>query len=125
MRPKGANKSLRGRGGVCPARDITAIAIYRENRIEGFPLWGKLSPQVTDEGQPAGHLPLIRRVPRHLPPKGKAFSSGANFYPLVPSVLLSVLQPCRSVGFRLASQASRLSSYCCQAASLRIAVPVR
>ena len=34
------------------------------------PLWGKLSPQVTDEGATAGHFPLIRRVPRHLPPKG-------------------------------------------------------
>ena len=39
----------------------------------GFPLRGKLSPQVTDEGEPSGHFPLIRRVPRHLPPKGKAF----------------------------------------------------
>ena len=42
----------------------------------GFPLWGKLSPQVTDEGVSAGHFPLIRRVPRHLPPKGKAFPTG-------------------------------------------------
>ena len=42
----------------------------------GFPLWGKLSPQVTDEGALAGHFPLIRRVPRHLPPKGKAFPAG-------------------------------------------------
>ena len=39
----------------------------------GFPLWGKLSPQVTDEGATSGYFPLIRRVPRHLPPKGKAF----------------------------------------------------
>ena len=30
----------------------------------GFPLWGKLSPQVTDEGVLAGHLPLIRRTCR-------------------------------------------------------------
>ena len=43
------------------------------NGSYGFPLWGKLSPQVTDEGEPSGHFPLIRRVPRHLPPKGKAF----------------------------------------------------
>ena len=42
----------------------------------GFPLWGKLSPQVTDEGESAGHIPLIRRVPRHLPPKGKALPRG-------------------------------------------------
>ena len=39
----------------------------------GFPLWGKLSPQVTDEGATTGRFPLIRRVPRHHPPKGKAF----------------------------------------------------
>ena len=39
----------------------------------GFPLWGKLSPQVTDEGATAGHFPLIRRVPRHLLPKGEGF----------------------------------------------------
>ena len=37
------------------------------------PLWGKLSPQVTDEGATTGHFPLIRRVPRHLPPKGEGF----------------------------------------------------
>ena len=59
--------------GQCPARDITAAAIYRVNRIEGFPLWGKLAAKPTDEGVSAGHFPLIRRVPRHLPPKGKAF----------------------------------------------------
>ena len=41
--------------------------------MHGFPLWGKLSPKVTDEGESAGSFPLIRRVPRHLPPKGKAF----------------------------------------------------
>ncbi len=41
--------------------------------MHGFPLWGKLSPKVTDEGESAGSCPLIRRVPRHLPPKGKAF----------------------------------------------------
>ena len=40
------------------------------------PLWGKLSPQVTDEGATTGHFPLIRRVPRHLPPKGKALRYG-------------------------------------------------
>ena len=38
------------------------------------PLWGKLSPQVTDEGAISGHFPLIRRVPRHLPPTGEGFS---------------------------------------------------
>ena len=48
------------------------------NGSYGFPLWGKLSPQVTDEGEPSGHFPLIRRVPRHLPPKGKAFPGGVG-----------------------------------------------
>ena len=47
-------------------------------RAFGFPLWGKLSPQVTDEGATTGHFPLIRRVPRHLPPKGKAFAAGCG-----------------------------------------------
>ena len=44
----------------------------------GFPLWGKLSPQVTDEGATSGYFPLIRRVPRHLPPEGKAFPGGVR-----------------------------------------------
>ena len=48
------------------------------NGSYGFPLWGKLSPQVTDEGEPSGRFPLIRRVPRHLPPKGKAFPGGVG-----------------------------------------------
>ena len=50
------------------------IATQRANRVYGFPLWGKLSPQVTDEGATSGHIPLIRRVPRHLLPKGEGFS---------------------------------------------------
>jgi len=33
---------------------------------------------VTDEGEPSGRFPLIRRVPRHLPPKGKAFPGGVG-----------------------------------------------
>ena len=81
MRPQGANKNAIRRGGVCPARDITATAIYRVNRIEGFPLRGKLSPKVTDEGLLSGHFPLIRRVPRHLPPKGEGFPSIKNVPP--------------------------------------------
>ena len=54
-------------------------AILRQRQTTGqtapmaSPLWGKLSPQVTDEGATPGHFPLIRRVPRHLPPRGKAF----------------------------------------------------
>ena len=52
--------------------------------MKGFPLWGKLSPQVTDEGVLAGHISLIRRVPRHLPPKGEGISRavGAGQLPL-------------------------------------------
>ena len=46
--------------------------------MNGFPLWGKLSPQVTDEGATSGYFSLIRRVPRHLPPKGKAFPGGVG-----------------------------------------------
>ena len=75
------NKSLRGRGGACPARGFTVITTLRVNRPKGFPLWGKLSPKVTDEGATAGHLPLIRRVPRHLPPKGKAYARLHNKKP--------------------------------------------
>ena len=60
-------------GENCPARGFTEITILRGNRRYGFPFWGKLSPQVKDEGTTAKHFPLIRRVPRHLPPKGKAF----------------------------------------------------
>ena len=46
-----------------------------------LPLGGKLSPQVTDEGLPTGSFPLIRRVPRHLPPRGKAFPAGDEVTP--------------------------------------------
>ena len=46
------------------------------NPHERLPPWGKLSPQVTDEGATAGHIPLIRRVPRHLPPQGEGFFGG-------------------------------------------------
>ena len=48
---------------------------------KGFPLWGKLSPQVTDEGASTGHFPLIRRVPRHLPPQGEGFSPAGWGHP--------------------------------------------
>ena len=63
------------RGGIYAARcSHPGKSTYRVNATKGFPLWGKLSPQVTDEGASAGSFPLIRRVPRHLPPKGKAFA---------------------------------------------------
>ena len=48
------------------------------NGSYGFHLWGKLSPQVTDEGATSGYFSLIRRVPRHLSPKGKAFPGGVG-----------------------------------------------
>ena len=74
--------------GLCLARGRFPFGSYR---LKGFPLWGKLSPQVTDEGEfcgncnntgwfvaAGGHFPLIRRVPRHLPPRGKAFAEGSH-----------------------------------------------
>ena len=39
------------------------------------PLWGKLSPQVTDEGASAGRLPLIRRIRATFPQGGRLLSS--------------------------------------------------
>ena len=52
-----------------------------------LPLGGKLSPQVTDEGLPTGSFPLIRRVPRHLPPRGKAFPAGDEVTPPYIAIL--------------------------------------
>ena len=77
------------RGGIYAARcsrpDITN---YRVNRTKGFPLGGgKLSPQMTDEGLPTGSFPLIRRVPRHLPPRGKAFPAGDEVTPPYLAIL--------------------------------------
>ena len=63
---------------------VCRTAVPGRNGSYGFPLWGKLSPQVTDEGEPSGHFPLIRRVPRHLPPKGKAF----------PAIRIDTLRRC-------------------------------
>ena len=67
---------LCGRGGVCPARGFAATRNLRANRVYGFPLWGKLSPQVTDEGEPAGHSPLIRRAGAPPSPQGEGFPCG-------------------------------------------------
>ena len=83
---RGNKNTPRGRGGVCPARGFTAITTLRANCPKGFPLWGKLSPKVTDEGATTGHFPLIRRVPRHLsPPQGEGFCCpvGAAYMPPV------------------------------------------
>jgi len=44
---------------------MAATRNLRENRKYSFPLRGKLSPQVTDEGVLAGHFPLIRRARRN------------------------------------------------------------
>ena len=97
--------------GHCPARGITETAIYRvicrggihaargqmaarksrANRPKGFPLWGKLSPQVTDEGATTGHFPLIRRVPRHLPPEGEGFLRKMHKLPIASCVILQRL----------------------------------
>ena len=64
------------RGGASPARDITAAAIYRVNRIEGFPLWGKLSPKVTDEGCLPGVSPSSGAFRATFPPRGRLFGRG-------------------------------------------------
>ena len=58
---------------MTPPYHFAATRNLRAPRTKGFPLLGTLSPQVTDEGAPCGHVPLIRRVPRHLLPKGKGF----------------------------------------------------
>ena len=50
----------------------------RVNRPYGFPLWGKLSPQVTDEGEICGcrtFAPHPARKHATFPPRGKAFSA--------------------------------------------------
>ena len=59
------------RGGVCPACGFAVTQNLRVNRIYGFPLWGKLSPQVTDEGASAGSFPLIRRAGAPPSPQGR------------------------------------------------------
>ena len=64
------------RGGIYAARcSHTGKSTYRVNATKGFPLWGKLSPQVTDEGATPGYFPLIRRAGRAtFPQRGKALS---------------------------------------------------
>ena len=48
------------------------------NGSYGFPLGGKLSPQVTDEGAASGHFPLIRRAGAPPSPQGKGFPGGVR-----------------------------------------------
>ena len=48
------------------------------NGSYGFPLWGKLSPQVTDEGEPSGRFPLIRRASAPPSPQGEGFPGGVG-----------------------------------------------
>ena len=52
-------------------------------QMYGFPLWGKLAAKPTDEGVSAGSFPLIRRVPRHLPPQGEGFSAAMTILRVV------------------------------------------
>ena len=73
------------RGGACPARDITATRTLRVNRPKGFPLWGKLSPQVTDEGGLIGNLsphPARRRAT--FSPKGEGLSALLHIVKMCP-----------------------------------------
>ena len=42
------------------------------------PFWGKLSPQVTDEGELSGHFPLIRRAGAPPSPQGEGFPGGVR-----------------------------------------------
>ena len=70
----------RGRTGLKNRQDTFFDAPPTRSRLtappkKGFPLWGKLSPQVTDEGETPGYSPLIRRAGRAtFPQRGKAFS---------------------------------------------------
>ena len=54
--------------GLCLARGRFPYGSYRTN---AFPLWGKLSPWVTDEGVTSGHFPLIRRASAPPSPQGR------------------------------------------------------
>ena len=100
--------------GLCLARGRFPFGSYL---LKGFPLWGKLSPQVTDEGELCGHcnntgwfvaaartFPPHPALARHLPPKGKALppavkwlrknygsSVGAAYMP--PVAAIPAMQP--------------------------------
>ena len=68
------------RGGIYAARcSHPDIATQRANRIFGFPLWGKLSPQVTDEGEICSCRTFPPHPARSAPPspQGEGFPSGA------------------------------------------------
>ena len=69
------------RGGIYAARcSHPGKSTYRANHPDGFPLWGKLSPQVTDEGATSGHFPLIRRAGAPPSPQGEGFCSNYKSY---------------------------------------------
>ena len=74
---RGNKNTPPGRGGALPRPRFCGCSNITGKPHYGFPLWGKLSPQVTDEGATSGHFPLIRRVPRHLPPRGEGFCVAA------------------------------------------------
>ena len=63
-----------------PARGFAAKQKLRVTRPKGFPLRGKLSPQVTDEGATAGHFPLIRRGVAPPSPKGGRLDAPPPFF---------------------------------------------
>ena len=46
------------------------------HRLYGFPLWGKLSPKVTDEGVTCGNAKIAGKPPVWLPPLGEAVTVG-------------------------------------------------
>ena len=78
-------------GGASPARDFTATRNLRVNRIYGFPLWGKLSPQVTDEGENCD----CRTIPRRggvTPPYGAIKKHGAVGAGQAPPAVLRLQQ---------------------------------
>ena len=65
------------RGGIYAARcSHTGKSTYRVNATKGFPLWGKLSPQVTDEGCLPGVSPSSGAFRATFPPRGRLFLCG-------------------------------------------------
>ena len=95
--------------GLCLARGRFPFGSYRS---KGFPLWGKLSPQVTDEGElcgdcnntgwfvaAAGHFPLIRRWRATFPPRGRLYrAAGAGQCPARGQMVAQKLRVIRRGG---------------------------
>ena len=70
--PQGKIIARQGRG--MPRPRLCGNASLPGKPLYGFPLRGKLSPQVTDEGASAGSFPLIRRAGAPPSPKGGRLS---------------------------------------------------